>query len=232
MKINCIIVEDEPIALDRIRSFVEKISLLNLVASFDNAIAALTYLKSNSINLIFLDIEMEELTGIELLENTTIDAQVIITTAYDKYALKGYELNVVDYLLKPFSLNRFIQAVDKVKLPSASRSPREFIFIKTAHRLEKVMVDDILRIEGMGEYRKVITSDKQIMTLQTFTEFENLFSPEFICRVHKSHMVSLQKIDSVERNRIRIGENIIPISETYKNNLLHLINPKSKHINS
>lgn len=175
---------------------------------------------------------MEELTGIELLENATITAQVIITTAYDKYALKGYELNVVDYLLKPFSLNRFIQAVDKVRLPSNASGQKKFIFVKTAHRLEKVMIDDILHIEGMGEYRKVITTDKQIMTLQTFTEFESLFSPQVICRVHKSHMVSLQKIDSIERNRIRMGDKIIPISETYKNNLLHLINPKLKHINS
>lgn len=228
MKINCIIIEDEPIALERTRSFIEKLSHIKLVAAFDNAIEALAYLKGHQVDLIFLDIEMEELTGIELLENATITAQVIITTAYDKYALKGYELNVVDYLLKPFSMNRFIQAVDKVKLPDNTAQRRKFIFVKTAHRLEKVMVEDILHIEGMGEYRKIITTDKQIMTLQTFTDFESLFSPEVICRVHKSHMVSLQMIDSVERNRIRIKDKIIPISETYKNNLLHIINPKSK----
>lgn len=228
MKINCIIIEDEPIALDRTRAFIEKLPLLNLVASFDNAIEALAFLKLNTVNLIFLDIEMEELTGIELLENATITSQVIITTAYDKYALKGYELNVVDYLLKPFSLNRFIQAVDKVKLPSIEATQKKFIFVKTAHRLEKIMIDDILHIEGMGEYRKILTTEKKIMTLQTFTEFEKLFSPEVICRVHKSYMVALQKIDSVERNRIRIGEKVIPISETYKSNLLHLINPKSQ----
>ncbi len=228
MTINCIIVEDEPIALERTTSFVEKIPLLNLVGSFDGSLEALAYLKSNSVDLIFLDIEMEDLTGIELLENATITAQVIITTAYDKYALKGYELNVIDYLLKPFSFDRFIKAVDKVKVSASTPPQQAYIFVKTAHRLEKIMINDILHIEGMGEYRKVITKEKKIMTLQTFTEFESLFLPQSICRVHKSHMVSLQNIDSVERNRIRIGDKIIPISETYKSNLLHLINPKSK----
>jgi two-component system LytT family response regulator len=227
MKINCIIVEDEPIALERTQLFIKKLPLLNLVAAFDNAMEALTYLKLNSVDLIFLDIEMEELTGIELLENATITAQVIITTAYDKYALKGYELNVVDYLLKPFSFERFLKAVDKVQVISKTATPQEFIFIKTAHRLEKIMVNDILHIEGMGEYRRIFTTQKQIMTLQTFTELEELFSPQVICRVHKSHMVALNKIDSVERSRVKIGEKLIPISETYKSNFLNLINPKS-----
>jgi two-component system LytT family response regulator len=227
MKINCIIVEDEPIALERTQLFIKKLPLLNLVAAFDNAMEALTYLKLNSVDLIFLDIEMEELTGIELLENATITAQVIITTAYEKYALKGYELNVVDYLLKPFSFERFLKAVDKVQVISKTATPQEFIFIKTAHRLEKIMVNDILHIEGMGEYRRIFTTQKQIMTLQTFTELEELFSPQVICRVHKSHMVALNKIDSVERSRVKIGEKLIPISETYKSNFLNLINPKS-----
>lgn len=227
MKINCIIVEDEPIALERTQLFIKKLPLLNLVAAFDNAMEALTYLKLNSVDLIFLDIEMEELTGIELLENATITAQVIITTAYEKYALKGFELNVVDYLLKPFSFERFLKAVDKVQVISKTATPQEFIFIKTAHRLEKIMVNDILHIEGMGEYRRIFTTQKQIMTLQTFTELEELFSPQVICRVHKSHMVALNKIDSVERSRVKIGEKLIPISETYKSNFLNLINPKS-----
>ncbi len=227
MKIKCIIVEDEPIALERTQGFVEKLPFLDLVASFDNAIEAITYLKSEQVDLIFLDIEMEELTGIELLESTTISAQVIITTAYDQYALKGYELNVVDYLLKPFSFERFLKAVDKVQLHAPSPSVKDFIFIKTANRLEKVMINDIIRIEGMGEYRRIFTTEKQIMTLQTFTELEQSFAPEVVCRVHKSHMVALNKIDAVERNRIKIGSNLIPISETYKNTFINLINPNS-----
>ena len=226
MKINCIIIEDEPIALERTQYFIEKLPLLNLVASFDNAMEALTFLKLEQVDLIFLDIEMEELTGIEFLESTTITAQVIITTAYDQYALKGYELNVVDYLLKPFSFERFLKAVDKVQLNGPKPPPKEFIFIKTAHRLEKVMCKEIIRIEGMGEYRRIFTTVKQIMTLQTFTELAQLFAPEVICRVHKSHMVALNKIDAVERNRIKIGSKLIPISETYKSTFFHLIHPK------
>lgn len=226
MKINCIIVEDEPIALERTQYFIKKLPLLNLVASFDNAIDAVTFLKLAPVDLIFLDIEMEELTGIEFLESTTITAQVIITTAYNQYALKGYELNVVDYLLKPFSFERFLKAVDKVQLNSPRPLPKEFIFIKTAHRLEKVMCNDIIRIEGMGEYRRIFTTTKQIMTLQTFTELEQLFAPEIICRVHKSHMVALNKIDAVERNRIKIGSKLISISETYKSTFINLIHPK------
>ena len=228
MKIKCIIVEDEPIALERTQSFIEKLPLLDLVASFDNAIDALTFLKSEQVDLMFLDIEMEDLTGIELLESTSITAQVIITTAYDQYALKGYDLNVLDYLLKPFSFERFIKAVDKVSLSAPISTVKEFIFIKTANRLEKVMTNDIIRIEGMGEYRKIFTTEKQIMTLQTFTELEQLFAPEVLCRVHKSHMVALNKIETVERNRIKIGVKLIPISETYKSLFINLINPRNQ----
>jgi DNA-binding LytR/AlgR family response regulator len=169
---------------------------------------------------------MEALTGIELLENATIDAQVIITTAYDKYALKGYELNVVDYLLKPFSFDRFLKAIDKVQLLSKTEVKQGFVFIKTANRLEKIMINNILYIEGMGEYRRIFTTEKQIMTLQTFTELEKIFSPQIICRVHKSYMVSLQKIDSIERSRIKIGTKLIPISETYRSNFFNLVRSK------
>lgn len=223
MVINCIIVEDEPIALEKTKHFIKKVPILNLLESFYNAIDALSYLKSNTVDLIFLDIEMEELTGIELLRSATIDAQVIITTAYDKYALEGYELNVVDYLMKPFSLDRFIKAIDKVRFEKAITTHQKYVFIKTEHRLEKVIIDDIIRIEGMGEYRRIFTRDKKILTLQTFTELEALFLPSVIIRVHKSHMVSIPKIASIERGRIKIGEKTIPVSETYKSKFYNQI---------
>lgn len=226
MKIRCIIIEDEPIALEKTRFFVEKLPLLHLVSTFDNALEGLTYLKTNSVDLIFLDIEMEGLTGIELLENIKVNAQVIITTAYDQYALKGYELNVVDYLIKPFSLERFINAVDKVELGSKKIVAQDYLFIKSSHRLEKVMVDDILYIEGMGEYRRIFTKDNQIMTLQSFTELEQMIDTSIICRVHKSYMVAVNKIEAIERNRISIGQKLIPISETYKAAFYQRINPQ------
>jgi len=219
MNIKCIIIEDEPLALERAKGFVEKLPYLNLLAAFDNAIDALTFLKSNKVDLLFLDINMDGLSGIELLENAKIDGEVIITTAYNEYAIKGFELNVTDYLLKPYSFERFLKAVDKVQLNLSKKEVsknKEFIFVKTENRLENIALNEILFIEGMRDYRRIHTINKRIMTLQTFTELEQIIPSNLICRVHKSYMVAIDKIESVERNRIRIKEQIIPISETYK----------------
>jgi two-component system LytT family response regulator len=227
MKINSIIVEDEPLALERTKNYVLKIPFLNLLSSFDNGMDALVFLKSNSVDLIFLDINMGEFSGIQLLESANIQAEVIITTAYNEYALKGYDLNVADYLLKPFTFERFLQAVEKVekKLSKADVSvDKKFIFVKTEYRLEKLFLNEILYIEGMRDYRRIHTINKKIMTLQTFKAFEKDIPPSLICRVHKSFMVSLDKIDSVERDRIKIKDILIPISETYRKSFFDLIN--------
>lgn len=223
---KCIIVEDEPLASERLRSFIAKVKWLELTGCFSNALEALDHLKTNAVDVLFLDVEMEELTGIQLLESASIDAHVIITTAYDKYALKGYDLNVTDYLLKPFTFERFLQAIDKVT-PAAhsnrSHPHKEFLFVKTENRLERVAWKEILFIEGMRDYRRIHTLQTKIMTLQTFGEFEKAFPSDVICRVHKSYMVAMDKIDSLERNRIRIGDHYIPISESYKNAFFELI---------
>lgn len=240
MKINCIIIEDEPLALERTKEYALKLPLLNLCATFDNALDALTFLKSNQIDLIFLDINLGEISGIQLLETSAITSQVILTTAYQEYALKGFDLKVTDYLLKPFTLERFIQAVDRASsyfllkkqspaeplAPSLTQS--NFIFIKIENRLEKVVLTEILYIEGMRDYRKIHTTNKRIMTLQTFAEFEQQISPNIICRVHKSYMVALDKIDSIEKDLIQIGDQMIPISETYKKRFFNLINHTTK----
>ena len=232
-KHTCIIIEDEPLALERTQAFVEKIPFLKLEGTYDNALSGLVHLNTRPVDILFLDINMDELSGIELLENSRIDSQVILTTAYPGYALKGYELNVTDYLLKPFAFNRFLQAVNKAqeKLTPLPSSPplSPFIFIKTENRLEKVMINDILFIEGMRDYRRIHTLHKRIMTLQNFGEMEQMLPNELVCRVHKSFMVSLSKIDSVERSRIRIGEEIIPISDTYRSQFFELIHtPKGR----
>jgi len=136
-----------------------------------------------------------------------------------QYALKGYELNITDYLLKPFTFNRFLQAVNKAQENLTSRSEEsslDFIFIKTENRLEKIMLSDIIFIEGMRDYRRIHLIDKKIMTLQNFGEFEQMIPSNIVCRVHKSYMVSLSKIESIERSRIRIHQQIIPISDTYR----------------
>jgi two-component system, LytTR family, response regulator len=231
IKYTCIIIEDEPLALDKTKDFVNKVPFLQLSATFDNALLGLAYLNDNKVDLLFLDINMDELSGIELLESSKINSQVIITTAYQEYALKGYELHITDYLLKPFTFNRFLQAVNKAQenlVRHASESKPDFIFVKTENRLEKIMLNDIVYIEGMRDYRRIHTINKNIkvMTLQNFSDLEILIPSSIVCRVHKSYMVALSKIENIERSRIKIADQLIPISETYKEAFFQLINSR------
>lgn len=226
METRCIIVEDEPLALERTQGYLQKLPFLKLLAHFDNATDALVFLKTNAVDLIFLDINLGEISGIQLLENSKISSQVVITTAYPDYAIKGFDLNVADYLLKPFSFERFVQAVDKVRglLSKTETVPdKKFIFVKTEYRLEKVMLDEVLYIEGMRDYRCIYTTNKRIMTLQTFSELEQEIPARLVCRVHKSYMVAVDKIESIEKEVIKIGEKYVPISETYKKSFWGLI---------
>ena len=231
MYINCIIVEDEPLALERIKAYVGKLPFLQLIEAFDNSVDALVFIKTNPPDLIFLDINMGELSGIQLLEAARPDCEVIITTAYDEYALKGFELKVTDYLLKPYTFERFMQAAERAKnnIEKNDRlQERNFIFIKTEYRLEKLLLADIIYIEGMRDYRKIHSNTKKIMTLQTFTELAQEIPASIVCRVHKSYMVSIDKIESVEKDRITIKNIIIPISETYKKAFFQLIGQSNK----
>jgi DNA-binding LytR/AlgR family response regulator len=226
-KYSCIIIEDEPLALEKTKGFVVKTPFLNLLGTFDNALEGLAFLKSNKVDLLFLDINMDELSGIELLESSNLDCQVIITTAYSEYALKGYELYVTDYLLKPFSFERFLQAVNKIhdkKVVESNELTSKYIFVKTENRLEKINLDEILFIEGMRDYRRIHTINKRIMTLQNFSELEQLIPAKLICRVHKSYMVAISKIEEIERSRIKISNQLIPISETYRSHFFSQIN--------
>ncbi|MBK7444333.1 MAG: response regulator transcription factor [Bacteroidetes bacterium] len=222
---HCIIVEDEPLALERTKGYVEKLPFLNLEATFDNGVDALLYLKTNKVDLLFLDINLGELSGIQMLEAAKPECAVIITTAYHEYALKGYELNVTDYLLKPFTFERFFQAVEKAQLftTKIESGDIKYVFIKTEYRLEKIMLQDILYIEGMRDYRRIFLKDKNIMTLQTFKELEEMIPANIVCRVHKSYMIGIDKIESIEKERIKIGNIRIPVSETYKKTFMHLI---------
>jgi two-component system, LytTR family, response regulator len=229
MTINCIIVEDEPLALKRTKEYVEKITYLNLLESFDNGFEAICFLKNQQVDLIFLDIKMDELTGIQLLESLERKPFVIVTTAFSEYALKGYELNVIDYLMKPFSIERLIQAVEKVsvRLEKSSIDNRDFFFVRTEYRIEKIFFHDILYIVGMRDYRCIQTISKKILTLQTFTELMRELPKSKFCRVHKSYIVTLNKIDLIERNRIKIKDSYIPISETYKASFYSMIGFKT-----
>jgi len=230
MIINCIAIEDEPLALKKIKDFIGQVDYLNLLEGFNNAVDAIGFLKKNAVDLIFLDIRMKGLSGIQFLESLQINSKVIITSAYDEYALKGYELDVADYLLKPFTFERFLKSVEKVygklagdKLSNGNpsndapaNSSAEFIFVKTEYRIEKVVLKDILYIQGMKDYLQIHTADKNIMTLQTFKNLLEVLPESDFQRVHNSYIVSISKIEHIERNRLRIGKDLIPVSDSYK----------------
>lgn len=227
MKIKCIIVEDEKLAAEKLAGFIEKISVLELVSVFGDGISAIDYLQNNAIDLVFLDIEMKGFNGIQFLKSLQVKPAIIITSAYEKYAIKGYEFSVVDYLLKPYTLERFLQGVDKaINLKNLKEKAsnyeliasqtNEYIFLKSENRLEKVELDDILFIEGMKDYLRIHTPSRKIMTLQSFNGILKHLPENRFIRVHNSFIVSLNKIENIERSRIKIGEMLIPISDKYK----------------
>lgn len=222
MIMRCITVDDEPFSLAKINGFVAQVPYLTLTSSFSSAIEALAFIKQNPIDLIFLDIQMDNLTGIQMLEILNPKPAVILTTAYDQYALKGYELNVSDYLLKPYSFERFLKATEKVYTQITS-SPLEkennFIFLKTEYRHEKVNFDDILYIESRGDYIYVITQKTKILTLMTLKNIMLKLPEDKFIRVHKSFIVAVNKIDTVEHGQIRIKDAIIPIGDIYRENV-------------
>jgi two-component system, LytTR family, response regulator len=235
MIINCIVIEDEPLAQKKLNGYIKQVDFLNLLFSFNEGISALNFLKTNPVDLIFLDIRMKNFTGLELLRSLKIKPKIIITSAYDEYALQGYEFDVTDYLLKPFSFDRFFKAVDKVygellvKNIGVDKETNTFIFVKTEYRMEKIFLDEILFIQGMKDYLRIITSKKKIMTLQTFKNVKEMLPEKDFARVHNSYMVSINKIESIERNRIKIGETLIPITDNYKDSFYELLK-KKKHL--
>jgi two-component system, LytTR family, response regulator len=227
MKINCIAIEDEPLALRKIKEYIGQIDYLNLLEGFNNAVDAIGFLKKNPVDLIFLDIRMKKLSGIQFLEALQTKPKVIITSAYDEFALKGYELDVADYLLKPF--DRFVKSVDKVYNQldvKANNNSTDYIFVKTESRIEKIQIKEILYIQGMKDYLQIHTTDRKIMTLQTFRNILEILPPNDFIRIHNSYIVSISKIETIERNRIRIGKDLIPISDSYKENFYSILKEK------
>ncbi len=228
MKINCIIIDDEHPAIRQMEKYVQAVPFLKLLGSFDNAIEPIQFLKSHEIDLVFLDIEMEDFTGLQFIRSLKTKPATVLTTAYDQYAIEAFNLNVSDYLLKPISFERFIQSVDKIYDQfarkhfgnDASVSVRNYIFVKTEYKLQRIDFKDIMFIEGKGEYLKIHCSGERIMTLMSFRDLEkSLPSGQFV-RVHKSFIVHLEKIDKIERQRIFIGKESIPISNTYRDAFL------------
>jgi len=223
--IKCIIVEDEPLAQKVLEKYISSLSSLKLVKKCNNALEAIDFLQGNTVDVMFLDIKMPELTGLDFLKTLTNPPKVIITTAYPEYALEGYEYSVVDYLLKPFSFERFLKAINKIKIDTPVKSSQtdengdDFIFIKEDKINHKVFFSKILYIEGYGNFLKVFTDDKMVMISETMTNLEQRLPESQFLRVHKSFIVSIRKIDQIEGNLIKIGKKTIPVGKYYKMNV-------------
>lgn len=238
--IRCIVVDDEPLALEILTDYIAKIPELSLVKSTTNAIEALAIVQRGDADLAFLDVQMPELTGIQFLKIINGKCDVILTTAYPQYALESYELNVVDYLLKPIAFDRFYKSVQKVlnnrtsapvgiASPAPSPAPEsvEFIFVKTEHKIQRVDLESILYIEGLKDYISIFTENERIVTLQNMKKMEEILPSNRFVRVHRSYIIALDKIVSIERGRIHISDKIIPVGDTYRDQFFRLIGERN-----
>lgn len=230
---NVIIVDDEPLAQEVLETYVSKFPALNLIAKCSNAVEAFDVLNNNSIDLMFLDIQMPQISGIDFLKTLPNPPQVIFTTAYSEYAMAGYELNVVDYLLKPISLDRFAKAVNKAVAKElqeneptipASTETADYIFVKADKKLIKIRFDQINYIEGLKDYVILHTPNGRVVTLQTMKSLEVKLPSDIFMRVHRSFIVNMGNISIIEGNTVQIEKKIIPIGKNYKDVLLNIIN--------
>jgi DNA-binding LytR/AlgR family response regulator len=231
--IRCIAIDDEPLALDIIENYISKLPELKLEGRYTNPLEALEVLNKNTVDLLFLDIQMSELSGIQLLKALPNPPVVIFTTAYQKYALEGYELDVADYLLKPIPFERFLKAVNKVKdllslqRNTAEQNPlKDYIFVKSDYQLVKINLDDIIYIEGLKDYVKIFAGTKPIFAHQNMKSIESKLTNDFL-RIHKSYIISLKKIEAVQKNMVRIAGLELPVGEMYKEQLFKIINENS-----
>lgn len=229
-KLSCLIVEDEPIARKIIREFVGQIDYLELAGECENAIKAELFMHQREVDILFLDIEMPKLSGIEYLRNGKIKPLVIITTAYPEYALEGYELDVIDYLLKPIAFIRFLKAVQKAREVSAWRAgtkpDTESIFVRCENRLEKIILSDMLYVESSGNYISIVLPDKKLLTYVTLKSMEEHLPADQFYKVHRSYLVNFSKIERIEDNQIIIKEHRIPLSRNYTEALHRKINAR------
>ncbi len=239
MLIDCIAIDDEPLALEQMEEFIEKIPFLRLAGLFNSGIKAIDYLNAKPVDLMFLDIQMDDLTGIQLLESIKRRPKVILTTAYDKYALKGYELEVSDYLLKPISFERFVKSVNKVfdeltNKPSAAAGEKtaspsvrqDFMFVRADYKMVKVGFADILYIEGLKDYLKIVLPGRVIITHMSFKKMEQLLPADQFFRIHKSYIIPITKINTIGKNSLEIDEAQIPIGEYYKKEFFDFLGQK------
>jgi len=229
MPINCIIIDDEPLARKGIREYIGDIDFLHLLGEFDTPLKVRDQADWAAVQLIFLDIQMPKLTGLDFLKSLRNPPPVILTTAYPQYALDGFDLDVLDYLLKPISFQRFLKAVEKVKdyyavrpLPAATEED-DHIFIKTGTLLKKIFYDDILFAEALQNYVAIHTKDKKYIAYLTFKSIEDNLPAARFLKVHKSYVIQLSKVDGIEGNDIVIGAHTIPVSRANREEIMQRI---------
>lgn len=221
MKIRCIIVDDEPLARKGLKEYIADVSFLELAGEYDSPVKAAEILQQEQIDLMFLDIQMPRMTGIEFLRSLPQPPQVIFTTAYPDYAVESFELNVLDYLVKPISFERFMKAVLKAK--NQQKNTTSYFFIKCDNKLEKIAYQDILYAEALQNYVAIHTSSRKFITYLTFKGVEDYLPADQFVKVHKSFIVALNKIDSIEGNELLVGPHHIPISRNLKEEVMEKI---------
>lgn len=229
--INCLVVDDEPIAREGMMEYVRQIDYLNPVAQCKSAAEAACLLQKHKIDLIFLDIQMPKLTGIEFVKALADPPLVIFTTAYSEYALEGFELDVVDYLLKPISFARFLKSVEKAQNYLHARNKEisitnDFFFIKCNGKIEKIMMDEVVYIEAMANYVIIYTKQKKYITYLTFSGIEEKLPAELFVRIHKSYLVSISAIQTIDGNEVITGSMRLPLSKNYRNEVMNRIESK------
>ena len=241
LKITCVIVDDEPMALNLVESYVEKTPFLTLKKKCNSAIEAMEFIKTEPVDLLFLDIQMPDLTGIAFSKMLPKETRVIFTTAFDQYALEGFKVEALDYLLKPFDYAEFLAAPNKArtwfelikgKKPSIVSEEKEFLFVKSEYKQLRIKLEDVLYFEGLKDYIKIWIKDnpKPILTLMSLKSLEEELPDTKFMRVHRSFIVSLKNIEVIERSQIIINNQRITVSEQYKNKFTDYINSNSLNL--
>jgi len=239
MKTRCLIIDDEPLAIKLIRTHLSKLESFEIAGECNNALKAIEFLRKEKIDLMFLDINMPEITGIEFLKSIPNPPYVIITTAYREYAIEGYDLDVVDFLLKPISFERFLKAINRycnrTRLitgdggKNSDKDVKQQVFIQDGKNIYKLNYEDILYFEGYGEYVKVITTAKTYMVRESLTEFEQKLSPDSFLRIHKSYIVNLKKITGFSTIHVLLKDIEIPIGRIFREKVVGILKSGSKY---
>jgi DNA-binding LytR/AlgR family response regulator len=218
-KLKCVVVDDEPLAIEVLSSYISQFEHLELASSFENPIKAFEYLQHHQIDVLFMDIQMPRITGLEILRSLSRKPKVIITTAYRDYALEGFELEVTDYLLKPIGFDRFMKAVAKLQdvgITLSEGDQKHDIFVKVDKKMVRLCLNDLLFLESQRDYLRIVCKDKELLTHMSISEANQLFPEKDFFRVHRSFVVSKHKIDSFSATEIEIGKYNIPIGRNYK----------------